>query len=106
MLKKVSKKQSDRPIMVLFDLLSRRWALRILWELRSEHRGFREMRALCDNMPPNTLSARLNELKEAGIVENTAGGNLTLTERGRDLGAILMSMSDWSDEWDQCLNKE
>ncbi len=33
--------ESRRPIMQLLDLLGRRWALRILWELRSGPRGFR-----------------------------------------------------------------
>ena len=29
---------SGRPIMVLLDLLGRRWSLRIVWELRDDRR--------------------------------------------------------------------
>src|SRR5256885_7052823 len=34
---------TGRPIMVLLDLLGRRWVLRIVWELRDEPRRFREL---------------------------------------------------------------
>ena len=91
--------ESGRPIMAALNLLSRRWVLRILWELRKEPRGFREMRALCDGMSPNTLSTRLGELKEAGIVAHDEDGNWALTPLGRKLGPALRALAKWSDEW-------
>jgi DNA-binding HxlR family transcriptional regulator len=91
--------ESGRPIMAALNLLSRRWVLRILWELRKEPRGFREMRVLCDGMSPNTLSTRLAELKEAGIVAHDEDSNWALTPLGRKLGPALRALAKWSDEW-------
>ena len=91
--------ESGRPIMAALNLLSRRWVLRIIWELRKEPRGFREMQALCDRMSPNTLSTRLGELKEAGIVEHGENGNWALTPLGRKLGPAMKALATWSDDW-------
>ena len=97
--------QSGRPIMAALDLLSRRWVLRILWELRSGPRGFREMQALCDQMSPNTLSTRLAELKQAGIVAHTPEGDWALTPLGHKLSPAIMALDDWSKSWERTLKE-
>src|SRR5262249_7826751 len=61
---------TGRPIMALFDLVGRRWILRIIWEL---HRAagpltFRELRAACDGISSSVLTTRLRELDESLIV--------------------------------------
>ena len=94
---------SGRPIMAALDLLSRRWVLRILWELRQGPRGFREMQALCDQMSPNTLSTRLFELKEAGIVSHDVEGHWQLTPLGQKLGPALGALGTWSAEWERAI---
>ena len=43
--------KSGRPIMVLLDLLGRRWTLRILWELREGALTSRALREACDALP-------------------------------------------------------
>ena len=93
--------ESGRPIMAALNLLSRRWVLRIIWELRKEARGFREMQALCDQMSPNTLSTRLAELKEAGIVAHDAKGDWELTPLGRQLGPALKALDTWASAWEK-----
>ena len=55
--------------MALLDLLGRRWALRILWELRDGPLTFRALQAACGNLSPSVLNDRLRELREAGILE-------------------------------------
>ncbi len=95
--------ESGRPIMAALNLLSRRWVLRILWELRKDARGFRDLQALCDQMSPNTLSTRLAELKEAGIVAHDARGDWILTPLGRKLGPALRALDTWSAEWERDL---
>ena len=51
-----------QPVMELLDLLGRRWALRILWELRDGvARNFRELRLRCDQVSPTVLTDRLRE---------------------------------------------
>lgn len=88
-----------RPIMAALNLLSQRWILRIIWELREGPRGFRDMRIQCDQLSPTTLSKRINELKEAGIVENNDDGALALTDLGQSLGPALNALATWSDDW-------
>jgi DNA-binding HxlR family transcriptional regulator len=87
--------------MAALNLLSRRWVLRIIWELREGARGFREMQALCDQMSPNTLSTRLAELKEAGIVAHDAKGDWTLTPLGRQLGPAMRALDIWASAWEK-----
>ena len=43
MVKRVRGSRTGRPIMMLLDLLGRRWVLRIVWELRDEPRRFRDL---------------------------------------------------------------
>lgn len=91
--------KSGRPIMAALNLLSRRWVLRIIWELRHGPRGFREMQLLCDRMSPDTLSTRMVELKEAGIVVSGKDGALVLTSLGRKLAPALTELDAWATEW-------
>ena len=63
---------STAPSMVeLLELLGRRWALRILWELREGPAAFQALQARCDSMSPSVLSQRLAELREAGLIEDS-----------------------------------
>ncbi len=90
--------RSGRPIMVLLDLLGRRWALRILWELAARPLSFRELQARCDSMSPSVLNQRLAELRRTGIVEvGTAGYRLTAD--GQSLLQALAPLSDWAKRW-------
>ncbi len=84
--------------MALLDLLGRRWALRILWELRDEPASFRELRGRCDGVSPSVLNARLAELREAEIVELCAEG-YALTRHGAKLLGALAPLGSWAEAW-------
>ena len=90
---------SGRPIMALLDLLGRRWALRILWELREGPLGFRALQARCDGMSPSVLSQRLAELSEAGIVGQDTSQEYALSAEGAGLLAALAPLNDWAARW-------
>jgi DNA-binding HxlR family transcriptional regulator len=90
---------TGRPIMALLDLLGRRWALRVMWELRDGPLTFRELRERCDGMSPSVLNDRLLELREAGIVEHEEGAGYRLTSEGRALGDSLRSLDGWAKRW-------
>jgi DNA-binding HxlR family transcriptional regulator len=85
--------------MVIFDLLGRRWSLRVLWELRDEHVGFRALQARCDQMSSSVLRDRLRELVESGIVAADDDGRYGLTDQGRKLLRALAPLSRWAEEW-------
>lgn len=89
---------TGRPIMAALDLLGRRWTLRLLWELRAEPLGFRELQRRCEQMSSSVLSTRLGELATAGIVHTDDAG-YQLTPLGTDLIQALGPLQRWADEW-------
>ena len=92
--------RSGRPIMALLDLLGRRWALRIIWELR-EQRALtsRALRSACDEASPTIMQARLTELREAGLVELEAGGGYRLTGLGDELMENFAPLHRFAERW-------
>jgi len=84
--------------MVALDLLGRRTALRVLWELRAEPCTFRVLQSRCDDLSPTVLNTRLHELREAGIVEHAADG-YRLSDQGKALMAALVPLHDWAERW-------
>lgn len=91
--------KTGRPIMALLDLLGRRWALRVLWELRGEPARFRELRERCDGVSPTVLNDRLRELREAGIVQLAEDDGFKATKEGEALLAALEPMQRWAERW-------
>lgn len=86
--------------MVVLDLLGRRWALRVLWELRDGAvPTFRELQARCGHISSSVLNERLRELREAGIVLDGSGRGYALTAEGQTLLRSLAPMEAWSRQW-------
>lgn len=85
--------------MAALDLLGRRWALRVLWELRSGPVGARALLARCDGLSSSVLYERLRDLAEAGLVTRDGDGDYELTPLGRDLGASLQPLDAWARRW-------
>jgi DNA-binding HxlR family transcriptional regulator len=85
--------------MVLLDLLGRRMALRVLWEL-SQAGAPLTFRALQDvaETNPSVLNARLKELRAADLVVHAAGG-YELTDHGRSLLANFLPLYKWAEAW-------
>jgi DNA-binding HxlR family transcriptional regulator len=97
---KVRGSESGAPINALFDLMGRRWALGIVWNLGGGPRAFRELQELCGTISPSILNNRLKDLREAAIVVRTLEG-YELTPRGAELRAHLVPLADWSAEWSE-----
>jgi len=89
--------------MVLFDLLGRRWAMGIIWNLSKGPAAFRVLQAQCETISPTILSTRLKELSEARIIERTLDGYM-LTDIGNELFALLKPLGDWSKNWAKVLS--
>jgi DNA-binding HxlR family transcriptional regulator len=90
---------TGRPIMALLDLLGRRWALRVIWELREGPLQFRTLQERCAGMSSSVLNQRLRELRTAGIVELGEGG-YQLTAEGRELREAFGPLDAWANRWD------
>ena len=89
---------TGRPIMALFDLVGRRWALRIVWELHEGDATFRDLAHRCDDVSSSVLRDRLRDLTVAGIVERGDRG-YRLTTDGRELMELLRPLGQWSQRW-------
>jgi DNA-binding HxlR family transcriptional regulator len=85
--------------MLLLDLLGRRMALRVIWELSNvaEPLTFRELQAAAETNP-SVLNSRLRELREAQIVERASDGYI-LTSDGRSLLTTLLPLQVWANAW-------
>jgi DNA-binding HxlR family transcriptional regulator len=86
-------------MLTLLDLLGRRWALRILWELRQGSASFQELQRRCDSMSTSVLSQRLTELRDALLIGKDQDGDYVLTEHGSRLLTRLDGIDEWTQEW-------
>ena len=102
--RRVRGSRSGRPIMVLLDLLGRRWSLRILWELRHQTLSSRALRAACDEASPTVLQARLNDLRQADLVELIPAEGYRLTSVGRELLETFLPLHHFAERWHKGLN--
>ena len=93
--------RSGSPIMAMFDLLGRRWAMGVLWTL-NEHGPctFRALQSACDTISPGVLNTRLKELRAAKLVERSENG-YQATTLGRDVYTALQPLSKVSKDWAQ-----
>ncbi len=91
--------------MAAMDLLGRRWALRILWELRDEPLGARALQKRCDQMSSSVLYQRLDELTAAGLLARGETGAYQLTEIGAQLAPALTSLDAWARRWSDTLRQ-
>lgn len=84
--------------MQLFDVLGKRWTMRILWELKNERLSFRELRSRCDDVSPTVLNQRIKVLRDMDIVDEHKAG-YALTGWGIELGEHLIALDIWSERW-------
>jgi DNA-binding HxlR family transcriptional regulator len=96
--KPVRGSKSGTPIMAAFDLLGRRWALGIIWNLSRGPQTFRGLQSACETISPSILNSRIKELKQALIVDRSLEG-YHLTPLGEELFEILKPFGEWSINW-------
>jgi DNA-binding HxlR family transcriptional regulator len=89
---------TGRPIMALLDLLGRRWALRVIWELRHGPLSFRELQRRCGSISSSVLNQRLAELRAAGALERGEQG-YALSAEGRRLLELYPQLEAWAQRW-------
>jgi len=91
--------------MALFDLLGRRWAMGILWQLSRGPATFRGLQAACESISPAILNTRLKDLREAQLVIHSGEG-YQLTEMGLGLYQLLAPLAPWALEWGRTIAPE
>jgi DNA-binding HxlR family transcriptional regulator len=83
--------------MVALDLLGRRGALRVIWELRDGPLTFRALQTAAD-MNPASLNTRIKELRAVEIIDHSGDG-YHLTKHGRSLMAAFGPLQAWAANW-------
>lgn len=92
------------PVAMAAEVLCTRWTPLLLRELCAGSTRFNELRRGVPRMSPSLLSKRLRELERAGIIErrfrDSAGSTeYRLTEAGRELEPLIMSLGVWGQRW-------
>jgi DNA-binding HxlR family transcriptional regulator len=91
--KRVRGSHTGKPIMAFLDLIGRRWALRILWELNSGPARFRALQE-ATGASPSVINQRLRELKAWNLIASTEDG-YALTPSARKLLDLLLPLHAW-----------
>jgi DNA-binding HxlR family transcriptional regulator len=90
------------PVARTLDIVGERWTILMLRDLFLQGpRKFQDFESSLAGISPNTLSARLKRLEDAGIVErrfyseHPPRAEYALTTKGRELGPVLKALRDW-----------
>jgi DNA-binding HxlR family transcriptional regulator len=92
--RRVRGSDTGKPIMAFLDLIGRRWALRILWEINGGPARFRALQVACGGASPSVINQRLRELKAWKLILLDAHG-YKLTPSGQELLRLLMPLNAW-----------
>jgi DNA-binding HxlR family transcriptional regulator len=92
----------DCPVACTLSVIGSSWTCLILRDLLvNDARRFQDLQVSLDGIAPTTLSERLRTLEQHGIVErrfysmSPPRADYVLTEKGRDLGPIVVAMQAW-----------
>jgi DNA-binding HxlR family transcriptional regulator len=90
------------PVACALDQIGERWTLLILRDLtRNPSRRFQDLIESLKGCAPNTLSARLSSLEEAGLIErrpyeqHPPRMEYVLTDKGREVRPVLSALKAW-----------
>jgi DNA-binding HxlR family transcriptional regulator len=94
----------DCPLARTLDIIGERWSVLILRDLFLQGaRKFQDFENSLSGISPNTLSARLKRLEEAGVIErrfyaeHPPRAEYVLTAKGRELGPVMKALRAWGE---------
>jgi DNA-binding HxlR family transcriptional regulator len=96
-----SSPRSDCPIASTLDLVGDKWSLLVVRDLLHGKQTYGELVESPEGIPTNILADRLRRLEAAGVIARSAYQArpvryaYMLTEKGRELGAILLALVQW-----------
>ena len=89
------------------EIIGNKWTALILRDLCTGSKRFCELEKSVGRINPRTLSQRLDDLEQHGIVTKQSYAEVpprieyTLTPKGEDLVPVLKAMSNWGDKYYQ-----
>ncbi len=94
-------------IAAAMQIIGNKWTALILRDLFSGPKRFCELEKSVGNINPRTLSQRLDDLEQQGIVSKESFAEVpprtqySLTEKGHDLHPILRQMAAWGNKYEE-----
>ncbi len=110
MTSRIENGSSECPIEKTMQVIGGKWTFVILRDLFKGARRFGELQRSLKGISPRTLSMRLKELEDEGIVSRTIYSEIpphveySLTEKGKTLRPIFEAMKEWGNAWDAPCN--
>ncbi|MDO8668510.1 MAG: helix-turn-helix domain-containing protein [bacterium] len=98
---KLKEKTINCPVEKTLNIIGKKWAVLIIRDLLSGKKRFGQLLISLAGISPRTLSARLNNLAENGVLKKRIFPEIpphveySLTKRGEDLHSILDQMNKW-----------
>ncbi|HET6404087.1 MAG TPA: helix-turn-helix domain-containing protein [Candidatus Thermoplasmatota archaeon] len=100
------------PVSETAKIIGKKWYLIILHELTRGPKGFNELKRAVRGISAKVLSENLSELESRGLLTRTVYSEspvrveYALTDKGRELDGIFLSMRVWGEKWAICLDSE
>jgi DNA-binding HxlR family transcriptional regulator len=101
----VNRYDKNCPVGRTLNVIGDDWAIMILRDLFREKPGrFQDLMNSLNGPSPNTLSTRLKWLESKGIItrqvysEHPPRSEYILTDKGRELGPIMLEMKKWGNK--------
>jgi len=86
-------------------MLEKKWTIHIIYELAAGKQRFCHLQDAIGNANSRTLSERLKELEEQGMVRRQVINTIppwveySLTEKGVELCRLIEGVADWARKW-------
>lgn len=107
------KQERSCPVSNFIELISKKWTIPIVLELYRKgltdsfgSMRFNEISKILGSVNPRTLSQRLKELEEKGIILREQYNEIplrveySLTDKGFDLGKKFLDIDQWAKNWE------
>ena len=94
----IRKTETSASLALALDHFGRRWALRVVWELRGEPLSFRALRSACGDISPSVMQARLHQLRDLGLIEQIPGLGYRHTSAGQQLFRVIAPLDNWAEK--------
>lgn len=99
------------PFALAAELLCERWTLLVISRVIDGCARFNEIHRGVPKISATLLSQRLKQLEHAGLivrkkVKNERGHIYVLTDAGRDLDPIIMSLAVWGQKWSRDMEND
>lgn len=94
-------KKASCPVEKTLNIIGKKWAVLIIRDLLLGKKRFGQLLSSLSGISPRTLSSRLDDLEENGIITKKVFAEIplhveySLTKQGKDLHFILDQMGKW-----------